>query len=128
MREGIYRVNLTEMKKIWYVVLAVVLAFIFFIIFAKKSEYDKERRWYRERIEWYRHVADSLDNHIGELETEISVQRDSISALEENRRLLEKRLADIKKEHEETRIDIISSDTDWNLRFLSDYLSEETRF
>ena len=112
-------------KKILWILSAVVLAFIFFIIFAKKSEYDKERKWYKERIEWYRHIADSLDRHIGELESTIALHKDSISVLEENRRVLKKRLANMKREHEETRLHILSSDTDWNIRFLSEYLSEE---
>ena len=113
------------MKKFWYVLAAGVLAFIFFIIFAKKSEYERQRKWYEERLEWYKHITDSLDNHITDLESEIVSRQDSISTLEERRRLLEKRLADIENNYEETRLDIISSDTDWNIRFLSEYLSEE---
>ena len=112
-------------KKILWILSAVVLAFIFFIIFAKKSEYDKERKWYKERLEWYGYITDSLDNHVKELEATIALHKDSISVLDENRRLLEKRLTNIRDKYEETRIDIISSDTDWNLRFLSEYLSEE---
>lgn len=112
-------------KKILIVLPYVVLAFVLFIIFAKKSEYKQREAQYQEQIREYTAKVQALDSRIEYLEGNISQYKDSISALEETKRSLEKRLQHIKQENEKTVAHIISSDTDWNIRFLSDYLSEE---
>lgn len=112
-------------KKIFIVLPYVVLAFVLFIIFAKKSEYAERERQYQERIEEYKAQVLMLDWKVMHLEGDIAQYKDSISALEETKRSLEKRLQHIKQDNEKTVAHIISSDTDWNIRFLSDYLSEE---
>jgi len=112
-------------KKIFIVLPYVVLAFVLFIIFAKKSEYAERERQYQERIEEYKAQVLMLDWKVMHLEGDIAQYKDSISALEETKRSLEQRLQHIKQDNEKTVAHIISSDTDWNIKFLSDYLSEE---
>ena len=113
-------------KKIFVVLPYVVLAFVLFAIFAKKSEYAERERQYQESINEYKQKVLELDGRVMHLEGDIAECRDSISLLEETKKSLEKRLQHIKQENEKTVAHIISSDTDWNIRFLSDYLSEES--
>lgn len=111
--------------KIFIVLPYLVLAFVLFIIFARRTEYAERERQYKERIEAYQHQALVLDNKITDLEGKISQYRDSVVALEETKKSLEKRLQNIRQENEQIVAYIISSDTDWNIRFLSEYLSKE---
>ena len=115
-------------KKFFAVLPYVVLAFILFIIFAKKSEYEVRERQYKESVERYEEIIAHLDSTITFFEGSIETYKDSILLLEETKRALEKRLYNIRKESEKTFAHIISSDTDWNIRFLSEYLSEEDSF
>lgn len=111
--------------KIFVVLPYVVLAFVLFIIFARRTEYREREKQYKESIEEYKKRVTVLDLKVISLENAISQYRDSVSVLEETKKLLEKRLQHIKQENEQIVAYIISSDTDWNIRFLSEYLSEE---
>ena len=111
--------------KIFIVLPYLVLAFVLFVIFARGTDYREREKYYRGRIEVYKQQVETLDRKVTSLETSISHYKDSVATLEKARILLEWQLQHIRQENEQTVAHIVSSDTDWNIRFLSEYLSEE---
>lgn len=109
----------------WRVLPYVVLALVLFAIFAIRTRDAKVLREYKKTIHEYELLTDSLNRHIVIVENQIAGYEQSIANLENERTNLEKKLKQVKQKYEKEYSHIADAGTDWNIEFLSAFLSEE---
>lgn len=103
----------------WIFMFAVVIAILFAIFaFNRRSVIPAEVRDYTEELR-------VLNDSIKELQENIRVYEAAIAQIEQEKLALRKQLNAILKDNEKTDDMLVNGDLDDNIKFLSDYLSEE---